>query len=249
LNLEGTVSFITGGTRGIGAATAIELARQRGDIAINGRVVDEQARKVQAEVAKAGRRSLVIPADLSAPDAAARAIDTVVQRFGRLDVLVHCAGDAPRGSLLEGSEDIWYRTFALHVHAAFHLCRAAAAVMTQQRQGAIVLIGSAAGVRGYSGAIAYAVAKGVLPQFTRLLARELAPQNIRVNCVSPGVTRTRLQDSLTAEQVKHNLEKRIPLHREGTSKEIAQIIAMLIRNDFITGENVRIDGGMTMRLP
>jgi NAD(P)-dependent dehydrogenase (short-subunit alcohol dehydrogenase family) len=98
------------------------------------------------------------------------------------------------------------------------------------------------------GAIAYGVVKGALPQFARSLARELADNNIRVNCVSPGVTRTRLQDHLTPAQVKHNIENRIPLHREGKADDVADLIRMLICNDFITGENVVIDGGMTMRI-
>jgi NAD(P)-dependent dehydrogenase (short-subunit alcohol dehydrogenase family) len=112
----------------------------------------------------------------------------------------------------------------------------------------IIFVSSAAGSRGCAGAIAYGVVKGALPQFARALARELADENIRVNCVSPGVIRTRFQDMLTAEQVKNNLENRIPLHREGTPEDVAEAIVMLVRNDFITGETIAIDGGMTMRM-
>jgi len=92
------------------------------------------------------------------------------------------------------------------------------------------------------------VVKGAIPQFTRALAYELADDNIRVNCVSPGVIRTRFQNYLTKEQVKNNIENRIPLHREGTAEDVADVICMLVKNDFITGENVVIDGGMTMRI-
>jgi NAD(P)-dependent dehydrogenase (short-subunit alcohol dehydrogenase family) len=92
------------------------------------------------------------------------------------------------------------------------------------------------------------VVKGALPQFARNLARELADQRIRVNCVSPGVIRTPFQDFLTAEQVANNINNRIPLHQEGSPADVARLIISLIENDFITGENVVIDGGMTMRM-
>jgi 3-oxoacyl-[acyl-carrier protein] reductase len=97
-------------------------------------------------------------------------------------------------------------------------------------------------------ALAYAVVKGALPQFARAMAFELGDDNIKVNCVSPGVIRTRFQDYLTQEQVKNNIENRIPLHHEGKPEDVADAICMLIKNDFITGENLVIDGGMTMRI-
>jgi NAD(P)-dependent dehydrogenase (short-subunit alcohol dehydrogenase family) len=120
--------------------------------------------------------------------------------------------------------------------------------MAAQGEGAIVLLSSAAGLRGCLGALAYGVVKGALPQFARNLARELAPSGIRVNCVSPGVIRTPFQDFLTPEQVANNIANRIPLRREGSPQQVADLIVSLIQNDFITGENVVIDGGMSMRI-
>jgi len=248
MKMDQKVSFITGGTKGIGAALAIELARRGSDVAINGRVADEQAQAVQSSIEALGRRCIIVAADVSDAAAAGRGVDSVVSLLGRLDVLVHSAGQVVRGSLLEASEETWYRTFDIHVHAVFHLCRAAVPFMRGQGEGAILLIGSAAGLRGYQGAIAYSVAKGALPQFARSLARELADYNIRVNCVSPGVTRTRLQEYLTAAQVKNNIDNRIPLHREGKAEDVAKLMGTLICNDLITGENVAIDGGMSMRM-
>ena len=140
--------------------------------------------------------------------------------------------------------------FAVHVHSIFHLTRAAAPHMAKQGEGSITLLGSAAGLRGCTGALAYGVVKGALPQFARSLARELADQNIRVNCVSPGIVRTPFQAHLTPEQTANNsIRNRVPLHREGRSlEEVAQLIVSLIENDFITGENFVIDGGLTMRI-
>lgn len=240
--------LITGGTSGIGAATAIELARRGANVAIAGLQVDSTACTVKATIESFGRKCQLTALDVSSPGAAKGWVEQAARALGGVDVLVHSAGAAVSGGLLEVSEQAWYFAFDLHVHAIFHLCRAAVPLMRTRGEGAILLISSAAGVRGCLGAAAYGVAKGAIPQFTRTLARELADDNIRVNCVSPGIIRTPFQDYLTAEQVRNNIENRIPLHREGTPEEVAQAIAALVTNDFITGENLAIDGGMTMRV-
>jgi NAD(P)-dependent dehydrogenase (short-subunit alcohol dehydrogenase family) len=248
MKLEGKVCLITGGARGIGATTALELAQRGTDIAINDLASDEAAMTMKGKIEAFGRRCVLAIADVSKPTEVARCVDMTASTLGSLDVLVHCAGGPAPGSLLEVSPEAWHRAFDVHVHAVFYLCRAAVPLMRTKREGAIVLISSAAGLRGCPGAIAYGVVKGAIPQFTRSLARELADYNIRVNCVSPGVIRTRFQDSLTPEQAKHNIEHRIPLRREGRPQDVAEVIAMLVSNDFITGQNVVIDGGMTMRM-
>jgi NAD(P)-dependent dehydrogenase (short-subunit alcohol dehydrogenase family) len=143
---------------------------------------------------------------------------------------------------------MWYKAFDVHVHAVFRLARAAVPHMRLGGEGAIVLISSAAGHRGCLGATAYGVVKGVLPQFARVLARELADSNIRVNCVSPGIIRTPFQNNLTPQQVDNNLKNRIPLHREGKPEDVASAILEIVQNDFITGSDLVIDGGMTMRI-
>lgn len=248
MELDGKVCLITGGTKGIGAATAVELARRGADVAINGRAADADAAEVKAQIEALGRRCAVIIANVSEASEAARCVEESAAALGCIDVLVHCAGSAAPGSLLEVSPEVWYRAFDVHIHAIFHLSRAVVPWMKKRHGGAVVLVSSAAGLRGCLGAIAYGVVKGALPQFARAMARELADDNIRVNCVSPGVIRTRFQNMLTPEQAKNNIEKRIPLHREGRPEDVAQAIAMLVCNDFITGENFAIDGGMSMRI-
>jgi NAD(P)-dependent dehydrogenase (short-subunit alcohol dehydrogenase family) len=248
MKLDGKVSLITGGTKGIGAASALKLARLGSEVAVVGRQIDGAANAIKEKIEGLGRHCLLITADVSVPDQVTACVHETVTQLGRADVVVHAAGEAAPGSLLDVSPETWYKAFDVHVHAAFHLCRAVVPFMKEKREGAIVLISSAAGLRGCPGAIAYGVAKGALPQFARSLARELADDNIRVNCVSPGVVRTRFQDCLTPDQVKNNIQNRIPLHREGRPEDVAELIAMLVVNEFITGENVAIDGGMTMRI-
>ena len=150
--------------------------------------------------------------------------------------------------LFDITPEMWQSAFDVHVHAVFHLCRAVIPQMRARKEGAIILISSTAGLRGIVTNVAYQVAKGALPQFTRALAREFANDNIRINCVAPGVIRTRFHDTMSAEQKKLNLEQRIPLHREGTPEQVAEVILTLIRNDYITGETMTIDGGLTMRI-
>ena len=248
MKLDGKVTLITGGAGGIGRATALELARLGSDIMITDQRIDGRAEAIKDKVGSLGRRCFLLAADMSVPEEVTRSVHETVAQMGSVDVLVHAAGGGVPGSLLQVTPEAWYGAFNIHVHAIFHLCRAAVPFMKKKREGAIVLISSAAGDRGCAGAIAYGVAKGALPQFARSLARELADDNIRVNAVSPGVIRTPFQDYLTPEEVKNNIENRIPLHREGKPEDVAQVIAMLVAHDFITGETIAVDGGMTMRI-
>lgn len=248
MDLQGKVCLITGGNSGIGASTSFRLAQKGAQvIAVSRRGADLQPQRFSSSGLN-GHAIRFLKADVADPEACRNCVERAVNDCGRLDVLVHAAGGPAPGGLFAVTDEDWMHAFAVHVHAVFHLARAAVPHMAKQGGGAIILLSSAAGLRGCLGALAYGVVKGALPQFARNLARELAEQKIRVNCVSPGVIRTPFQEHLTPEQVVNNIENRIPLHREGTPEEVAMLIESLIENDFVTGENVVIDGGMTMRI-
>jgi len=246
--LQNKVALITGGTKGIGAATAIAFAKAGADVAIVGRNNDADAAATRKEIESLGRRCEVIVADCAKPAEAMRCVEEAAAKLGSLDVLVHSAGGPVNGKLFELSPDDWYGAFDIHVHAIFHLCRAALPLMKPRKEGAIILVSSTAGLRAVHTNIAYQVVKGALPHFTRALAREFADDNIRVNCVAPGVVRTRFHATMTEQQKKLNLEQRIPLRREGTPDQVASLITELVTNDYITGETFTIDGGLTMRI-
>jgi NAD(P)-dependent dehydrogenase (short-subunit alcohol dehydrogenase family) len=248
MQLAGKIVLITGGTRGIGAATALALAREGADVAIVGRNADAEAAGVRDAILKLGRRCEIIQADCSHAAEATRCVKETELTLGHVAVLVHCAGGPVNGGLLQLTPETWNAAFDLHVHAIFHLSRAVIPSMQAKKEGAIILISSVAGIRGVVTNPAYQVVKGALPQFARALAREFAADNIRVNCVAPGIIRTAFHSAMSAEQKKINLEQRIPLRREGTPEQVADAIAMLAKNDYITGETLTVDGGLTMRI-
>ena len=248
MQLQHKTALVTGGTRGIGAATALAFAREGANVAISSRHDDADAQCTKRAIEAFGVRCEMIIADCGQPAQCERLVAQTVAAFGGLDVLVHAAGGAVPGGLQEVTPEAWNSAFDVHVHAVFHLARAAVTPMRQGKEGAIILISSTAGKLGVLGSLAYQAAKGALPQLTRALSRELAKDNVRVNCVAPGVIRTKFHEHMSAEQKKLNLEQRIPLHREGTPEQVAEVILMLAKNDYITGDTVTIDGGLTARI-
>jgi len=248
MNLLDKVALITGGSKGIGAATAIELARRGADVAIVGRHDDDAAGETKSQVEALGRRCLVVVGDMGKPADATGAVQRTIEQLGSVDALVHCAGGAVAGGLLTVDPETWHAAFDVHVHALYYLCRAAIPAMKQRGEGAIVMISSVAGLLGVPFNLPYQVVKGALPQFARALAREVADDNIRVNCVAPGIIRTRFHEAMTPQQKQHNLDHRVPLHREGTPEQVASLIAEVVTNDYLTGETFTIDGGLTMRI-
>jgi NAD(P)-dependent dehydrogenase (short-subunit alcohol dehydrogenase family) len=248
MKLEHRIGLVTGGTKGIGGATAIALAEQGADLAIVGRHADAEAEETRRRIEALGRRCLLILADVAVAREATRCVEETAKELGPVDVLVHAAGGPVNGGLFELTPEAWASAFEAHVHAVFHLCRAAIPAMRQRKEGAIILISSAAGIRGIKTNVAYQAVKGALPQLTRALAYEFANDNIRVNCVAPGVIRTAFHAAMPATVKQNNLEHRIPLHREGTPEQVASLIRELVTNDYITGETVAVDGGLTMRI-
>lgn len=248
MNLTGKIALVTGGTSGIGASSALALARAGADVALVGRTLQADATATRDAIRAMNRRCEIILADCGQPAEATRCVRETESRLGSVDVLVHSAGGPVNGGLLDVTPEAWMEGFAVHVHAVFHLCRAVVPAMRTKKEGAIILVSSVAGKRGVLTHVGYQVVKGALPQFARALAREFANDNIRVNCVAPGVIRTPFHARMSEEQRRLNLDHRIPLHREGTPEQVADAILALVTNDYVTGETMTIDGGLTMRI-
>jgi len=248
MRLDEKICLITGGTRGIGAATALTLAEQGANVSLVARRIDDEANAIRRRVESLGRRCLLLAADVGQSAQATQCVAETVRQLGPVGVLVHAAGGPVNGGLFDLTTETWHAAFDVHVHAVFHLCRAAIPFMREKQEGAIILVSSAAGLRGLKTNVAYQTVKGALPQLARALAYEFAGDHIRVNCVAPGVIRTAFHAQMSPEVKQHNLENRIPLHREGTPEQVASLIRELVMNDYITGETVSIDGGLTMRI-
>lgn len=248
MDVADKVVLITGGTMGLGQAMAMDLAKRGANLTLVARNLDDKARAVRDEIVALGRRCHLVQADMSLAADCKRCVEESFVHFGRLDVLISNAGGPSPGAIEDISVEQWLETMAVHVNANFFLVKAALPQLRQQSEGAIITVSSAAGLRGCPGALAYCTAKGAVSQFTRALACDLGDDNIRVNCVAPGIIRTRFHDGMSAERQQHNLEHRVPLHREGTPEQVAKVVTLLVTNDYITGETYTIDGGLTMRI-
>lgn len=248
MELTDRVALITGGTLGLGAAMALNLARRGADVALVARRLETEAQQLAAEIRGLGRRCELLAGDMGRAEDCRACVAETVERLGRIDVLIPNAGGPSGGPLEQITDEQWLNTMAVHVNQLFFLTQAAVPIMRRQLEGVIITVSSVAGIRGVPGALAYATAKGAVLQFTRSLARDLADANIRVNCIAPGVIRTRFHADMSPERKRINLEQRIPLHREGTPEQVADAVALLITNDYITGEVLVIDGGLSMRV-
>ena len=247
MDIEGKVALVTGGSRGIGRETVKALAAKGARVLFTYLTGRDEANILVNELDAAGTISAY-----ECNVASSRQIENLVRDIRKQgfspDILVNNAGTSMNGTLEDAVPERWHEAFDLHVKGPALLARAFVGDMKARKSGVIVNIGSVAGVRGVPGIIIYSTVKGAVVEMTRALARELAGFNVRAVCVSPGIIRTDFHKAMTAEQKRLNEETRIPLHREGRPEEVARLIVSLIENDYITGENVMIDGGLTMRL-
>ena len=242
-----SVALVTGGTKGIGAAAAIHLAHRGAKVAIVGRNIDHNAESVIGTIEDGGGVAIAIQGDMGKPVDIARVVAETADKLGDVDILVHSAGNVVAGGLFDVSPQEWMGGFDVHVHDVYHL-RAVIPAMREKSAGNIVLISSVAGIRGLKSNIGYQTVKGTIPALTRALAFEFADHNIRVNAIAPGIIRTDFHAAMPEHVKQNNLDNRIPLHREGTPDDVAQLAIQLVENEYITGETITIDGGLTMRI-
>lgn len=245
-SIQGKAALITGGTRGIGAAIATALVEAGASVVITGRAETPASAAFLAALQARGQ-AVAHYADVRGAAAAEAAVAATTASFGRLDILVHSAGGAAPGRITAIAPEDWMAAFDLHVHAVYHLFRAAHPLLAREG-GAVVLVSSVAGLRGCPGTVAYQTVKAAIPQMARALALDHGGEGIRVNAIAPGIIRTDFHAAMTDAARAHNIANRIPLHREGTPQDVASLALELIRNEFITGECFTIDGGMSMRI-
>ena len=237
-SLEGKRALVTGASKGIGRAVAIELAEAGATVTVGYRTGREEAESLASEL---GARA--IQADVSDADEARR----LVEEAGDLDILVNNAGLTRDGVLARMTDEDWRVVLDTNLSSVFYTCRAVTRSMMRKRAGAIVNVSSVVGVHGNWGQTNYAASKAGIIGFTKSLARELGSRNVRANVVAPGYVRTQLTDVLPEEATKAMLAN-TPLGRLGEPGDVAGAVRFLCSDEasFITGEVLLVDGGLGM---
>lgn len=236
--LEGKLALVTGASRGIGRAIAMELGRAGAEVVVGYRSGQEEAEAVAAEI---GGRA--VQADVSDPESA----KALVEAAGNVDVLVNNAGLTRDGLLARMSDDDWRTVIDTNLSSVFYTCRAVTRPMMKRRSGVIVNVSSIVGVHGNWGQANYAASKAGIIGFTKSLARELGSRNVRANVVAPGYVRTQLTDVLPEEATTAMLQA-TPLGRLGEPEDVAGAVRFLCSDAaaFVTGAVVLVDGGLGM---
>lgn len=245
--LDGQVALVTGGSRGIGRATAIALAAEGANVVINYTSNEEAAKATAAECEQHGVQTLVVQADVSRVEDAQRLVKAAEEQFEKVDILVNNAGISRDKTVARMSPEDWDTVIQTDLSSAFYVTNAAVGGMRTRKYGRIIQISSIQGQQGAIGLSNYASAKAGMIAFTKSAARELARDNITVNAVCPGYVDTDLVSGLP-DETRQMLISRIPLGRFATPEEVAETVLFLVKptGNFYTGAQLNLNGGEYM---
>lgn len=247
MSMDGNVALVTGGSRGIGRAICLELARRGAAVAVNYAGNSAAAEETVQLCRALGVEAEAFQADVSDPAACDALVTAVKERFGRLDILVNNAGISRDGLLMTAKEEDFTKTLDTNLKGAYFCTRAAAKVMLRQKYGRIVCLSSVVGLRGNPGQTAYAASKAGVLGLVKAAAKELAGRDITVNAVAPGFIETDMTAALP-EKARQAMLTTIPKGRPGSSEDVARAVAFFAGTEcgYITGQVLCVDGGMAV---
>ncbi|MEE8377999.1 MAG: SDR family NAD(P)-dependent oxidoreductase [Candidatus Aminicenantaceae bacterium] len=249
IDLKGKKALVTGGSRGIGRATAVLLAQAGCDVAINYMQNKARAQHVKDTIQKVGKDCLIYKMNLAQKGDIYEMVDDIIGRWGHIDILVNNAGIWTYGEIGHMDDSVWEETIKINLDGVYHLCSATVPQMKKRKKGWIINVSSTAGVRGEAFHSHYAATKGALIAFTKSLAVELATSGILVNCVSPGWVDTDMCTEIFSDpDFRKKVEESIPLKRIPDPVDIAGPILFLVSDlaRHITGENLNVNGGAVL---
>ena len=242
------VAIVTGGTRGIGRAIVLELAKNGAKVAFSYVKSQDQAGTLLKEVKDLGSEALSFKFDVRDSNSAKEFVEKTKEYFGRLDILVNNAGIIKDSALMNMTQESWKEVIDTNLNGYFNMARACIVTFLKQKSGNIVNISSVTGLTGRPRQTNYSAAKAGIIGFTKALAQEVGSYNIRVNSVAPGFIETEMTQGLKPEYAE-KLKKLIPKGKFGTSQNVADAVLFLLSNDsvYITGQVLQVDGGMSMK--
>lgn len=236
--------FITGSTRGIGLAIAHKFAQAGANVVLNGR--SEISEELMAEFKDYGVAVAAVSGDVSHFDDAKRMVDEAVEALGSVDILVNNAGITNDKLMLKMTEEDFEKVLKVNLTGSFNMTKSVLKAMTKARQGAIINMSSVVGLAGNVGQANYAASKAGLIGFTKSVAREAAARNVRINAIAPGFIESDMTDRIP-DKMKDTMLNQIPMKRFGTTDNVAEVALFLAQQDYLTGQVIAIDGGMTMQ--
>ena len=241
------VAFITGATRGIGRAIALELAKEGYNIALNYRTENEALETLKKEISELGVECYPVQGDVSKAEDSERMTKEIIEHFEQIDVLVNNAGITKDKLIQRMKEEEFTDVINVNLVGTFNITKNVIKYMTKKRYGKIINLSSVVGISGNAGQSNYAASKAGIIGFTKSIAKELASRNITANAVAPGFIQTDMTNVLK-DEVKEAIEETIPLKRLGTAEDVAKVVKFLASDDsnYITGQVINVDGGMLM---
>ena len=246
MKLKGKVALVTGAAQGIGKAVALLLARNGADIIVSD-INLEKAEETAREVEGLGQRALAVKTNVAEANDVEKMVQTALERFGRIDILINNAGITRDKLLLRMSDEDWDAVLGVNLRGTFLCTRAVIRPMAKQKSGKIVNIASVVGTMGNAGQANYVASKAGVIGFTKTVAREYAPRGINVNAIAPGYIETPMTEALP-EKAKEELKRMIPMDRLGKPEDVAEAVLFLVSeaSTYITGQVLHVNGGIYM---